>query len=105
MHRSRYPSKTHKESVRLFPASWQSWTCRSACHSNALLYPPSDISRNLEGIKQDINNYCKTESCIRENILHKYGYEMVVMHQLDESAVPNVKQRVLVFFVKSCRDL
>ena len=40
-----------------------------------LYFSPSDISRNLAGIKQDIVDYCKTESCLRATILHKYGYE------------------------------
>ena len=39
-----------------------------------LLYNKSDISRNVPGLSQDMREFCKTESCLKEFLNKVFGF-------------------------------
>ena len=48
---------------------------RAGQKASAVLYfNANDIARNLPGIQDNIINYCKTQSCLRDFILTTYGF-------------------------------
>ena len=45
------------------------------CSYATLYWSPNDIKSNLPGIKSDIQNYCKSTTCLWQNILNNFGFK------------------------------